>query len=48
MDAERVRALLQQHFTSGDPHESHAIYQDDAVLEFPQPPGWRARWRAAP
>ena len=36
MDAATVRALLEQHFTSGDPELSHAMYHDDAVLEFPQ------------
>jgi hypothetical protein len=36
MDADTLRALLEQHFTSGGPEESHAMYHDDAVLEFPQ------------
>jgi hypothetical protein len=36
MDAERVRAMLEQHFTSDDPDRSHEMYHDDAVLEFPQ------------
>ena len=36
MDAATVRAMLEQHFTSGDPDLSHAMYHDDAVLEFPQ------------
>jgi hypothetical protein len=36
MDADTVRVLLEQHFTSGDPTTSHAMYHDDAVLEFPQ------------
>jgi hypothetical protein len=36
MDAATVRAMLEQHFTSGDPDVSHAMYHDDAVLEFPQ------------
>ena len=36
MDAPTLRALLEQHFTSGDPERSHAMYHDDAVLEFPQ------------
>jgi hypothetical protein len=36
MDAATVSAMLEQHFTSGDPDLSHAIYHDDAVLEFPQ------------
>jgi hypothetical protein len=36
MDEATVRAMLEQHFTSRDPDESHAMYHDDAVLEFPQ------------
>jgi hypothetical protein len=36
MDADTLRALLEQHFTSGDPDRSHAMYHEDAVLEFPQ------------
>jgi SnoaL-like domain len=36
MDAATVRGMLQQHFSSGDPHLSHEMYHDDAVLEFPQ------------
>jgi hypothetical protein len=36
MDEATVRAMLEQHFTSGDPGLSHAMYHDDAVLEFPQ------------
>ncbi len=32
MDAATVRALLERHFADG----SHAMYHDDAVLEFPQ------------
>ena len=36
MDEATVRAMLEQHFTSGDPDVSHAMYHDDAVLEFPQ------------
>ena len=36
MDAAAIQAMLEQHFTSGDPDLSHAMYQDDAVLEFPQ------------
>jgi hypothetical protein len=36
MDEATVRAMLEQHFTSGDPERSHAMYHDDAVLEFPQ------------
>lgn len=38
MDAETVRGLLQQHFdyARSDPEQGHAMYHDDAVLEFPQ------------
>jgi SnoaL-like domain len=36
VDAASVKAMLEQHFTSGDPDASHAMYNDDAVLEFPQ------------
>jgi hypothetical protein len=36
VDAATIRAMLEQHFTSGDPERSHAMYHDDAVLEFPQ------------
>jgi SnoaL-like domain len=36
MDAATVKAMLEQHFTSGDPIRSHEMYRDDAVLEFPQ------------
>jgi hypothetical protein len=36
MDAATFQAMLEQSFASDDPHESHAIYTDDAVLEFPQ------------
>jgi hypothetical protein len=36
MDEAKVRAMLEQHFASGDPELSHAMYHDDAVLEFPQ------------
>ena len=28
--------MLEQHFGSDDPDVSHAMYHDDAVLEFPQ------------
>ena len=31
-----MRAMLEQHFGSRDPDVSHAMYHDDAVLEFPQ------------
>jgi SnoaL-like domain len=36
MDEATVKAMLEQHFTSGDPVRSHEMYHDDAVLEFPQ------------
>ena len=36
MDAASVRGMLEQHFTSEDAAASHAMYHDDAVLEFPQ------------
>jgi hypothetical protein len=36
MDAGTVRAMLEQHFATSDPDLSHAMYHDDAVLEFPQ------------
>jgi hypothetical protein len=36
MDEGRVRAMLEQHFTSRDPDLSHEMYHEDAVLEFPQ------------
>src|SRR5215204_833504 len=37
MDAETVRGLLEQQFEhAGDPERSHAMYREDAVLEFPQ------------
>jgi hypothetical protein len=38
MDAATVRAMLEQHFeqSRSDPEKAHAIYHDDAVLEFPQ------------
>lgn len=36
MDAETVKAMLEQHFGSDDPDASHEMYRDDAVLEFPQ------------
>ena len=28
--------MLEQHFASSDPNLSHAMYHDDALLEFPQ------------
>ena len=36
MDAATIKGMLEQHFASGDPHVSHAMYRDDAILEFPQ------------
>jgi hypothetical protein len=38
VDAETVKAMLEQHFeySGSDPDRAHAIYHDDAVLEFPQ------------
>jgi hypothetical protein len=36
MNAATIKSMLEQHFTSGDPQLSHAMYHDDAVLEFPQ------------
>ena len=38
MDAATVRAMLEQHFemARSDPDAAHAMYHDDAVLEFPQ------------
>jgi hypothetical protein len=38
MDEAAVRSMLMQHFENagGDPHLAHAMYHDDAVLEFPQ------------
>jgi hypothetical protein len=38
MDEATVRAMLEQHFeyASSDPDRAHAMYHDDAVLEFPQ------------
>ena len=37
MDAATVRAMLEDQFKyAGDPERSHAMYLDDAVLEFPQ------------
>jgi hypothetical protein len=38
MDEATVRAMLAQHFeyAAGDPGKAHAMYHDDAVLEFPQ------------
>jgi SnoaL-like domain len=36
MDETTVRRMLEQHFASADPKLSHAMYHDDAVLEFPQ------------
>lgn len=36
MDETTVKAMLEQHFGSDDPDRSHEMYDDDAVLEFPQ------------
>jgi hypothetical protein len=38
MDAATVMAMLQQHFenTRSDSERAHAMYHEDAVLEFPQ------------
>src|SRR5689334_23089357 len=38
MDAATVQSMLQQHFDNSrsDPEKAHAMYHDDAVLEFPQ------------
>ena len=38
MDAGTIEAMLRQHFENAgtDPDLAHAMYHDDAVLEFPQ------------
>jgi SnoaL-like domain len=38
MDAATVKAMLEQHFeySASDPERAHAMYHEDAVLEFPQ------------
>jgi hypothetical protein len=38
MDAKQIQAMLEQHFeyAAGDPDRAHAMYTEDAVLEFPQ------------
>jgi ketosteroid isomerase-like protein len=39
VDAETIRTMLQQHFDyshQGDSEKAHAMYEEDAVLEFPQ------------
>jgi hypothetical protein len=38
MDAETVGAMLRQHFeySGSDPDYAHAMYHDDAILEFPR------------
>jgi hypothetical protein len=38
MHAATVRAMLEQHFeyADSDPDRAHAMYHEDAVLEFPQ------------
>ena len=57
MDAATIKSMLEQHFQSGDPQASHAMYQEDAVLEFPQSGerfegvenlrGWRSNYPAS-
>ena len=57
MDEATIRAMLLQHFEAADPDRSHAMYQDDAVLEFPQSGerfvgvenlrGWRSSYPAS-
>jgi hypothetical protein len=36
LDAATIKAMLEKHFSSGDPGASHEMYREDAVLEFPQ------------
>ena len=38
VDADGIRAMLRQHFdfSRSDPDKAHAMYHEDAVLEFPQ------------
>jgi len=38
VDAATVKAMLEQHFeyAGSDPDRAHAMYHEDAVLEFPQ------------
>jgi ketosteroid isomerase-like protein len=38
MDAATIREMLEQHFehAASDPDRAHAMYHEDAVLEFPQ------------
>jgi hypothetical protein len=38
MDADTIRAMLEQHFeyAGSDPGRAHEMYTEDAVLEFPQ------------
>ncbi len=38
MDAATLKAMLEQHFeyAGSDPNRAHAMYTEDAVLEFPQ------------
>jgi ketosteroid isomerase-like protein len=38
VDAATIREMLQQHFdfAGSDPDRAHAMYREDAVLEFPQ------------
>jgi ketosteroid isomerase-like protein len=57
MNAATIKRMLEQHFASGDPQASHAMYQEDAVLEFPQSGerfegveslrGWRSNYPAS-
>ena len=58
MDAETVQSMLRQHFDNSatDPDLAHAMYHEDAVLEFPQSGerfegvenmrGWRSNYPA--
>lgn len=38
MDAKQIQAMLEEHFeyAASDPDRAHAMYTEDAVLEFPQ------------
>jgi ketosteroid isomerase-like protein len=58
MDAATVQSMLEQHFeySGSDPARAHAMYHEDAVLEFPQSGerfegvenmrGWRSNYPA--
>lgn len=58
MDGATVQSMLEQHFeySGSDPARAHAMYQEDAVLEFPQSGerfegvenmrGWRSNYPA--